>query len=354
MLEYFKNNSTTKHHSLFYFFSELESANMAEFAASQGDEGYETHGISHNSPHFHQDQATSTPCGNSVPVLFTPMLQDGSDVSSPFQSRITSGNFTEAHPSATPQPQRTVNSQHSVAQGFGSPVTSPQSLNSGYISETPYPHSSPATPITHGDQLANSNPSTPAQLSSPGSNATFHSTPHGPPSVRTHTSQFPHNCSPLVKADLHAGSPIMAQKGGPRAKQNIFPAASSEGMCLTGQSSAHSQWTSQLVSDSGTVSTPVTTADSLGYLNLLNDATDISNNQVLQEAACDLLNSIVPCSTIENSIDCISIPKSEPTFIVARKHGQGKGKKGKRKLSKNGEKLFCNMKAFVPSIPYQF
>lgn len=320
---------------------------MAEFAASQGDEGYETHGISHNSPLFHQDQATSTPCGSSIPVSFTPMLQNGSDVSSPFQSRITSGNFTEAHSSVTSQPQRTVNSQHSAAQGFGSPITSPQSVNSGYISEAPYPHSSPATPIAHGDQLVNSNPSTPAHLSSPGSNTTFHSTPHGPPSVRTHTSQLPHNCSPLVKADLHAGSPMMAQKGGPRAKQNIFPAASSEGMGLTGQSSAHSQWTSQLVSDIGTMPTQITTADSLGYLNLLNDA---SNNQVLQDAACDLLNSIAPCSTIENTIDCISIPKSEPTFIVARKHGQGKGKKGKRKLSKTGEDLLYNMKAFAPSV----
>jgi len=233
--------------------------------------------------------------------------------------------------------------------GYCSEVTSPHNLNTSYPSDNACAHCSPATPIPHADHF--SNPSTPTQLSSPNSHQTFHSTPHGPGHVCLHTntpsvsqahpavSSLIPNCSPLVKADLHPGSPRMSQKIGPQVKKNIF------------QQPAVSQWSQQVpnpASHSAVHSTPIVAdlglehPETTGYLNLLNEAIDQYNNgQLLQTGVNDLFTSIGTCSTIDNTIDCISLPKQEPVTMVSRKHGQGQGKKGKKKkATKKGQCRF--------------
>lgn len=232
------------------------------------------------------------------------------------------------------QPFSPASSHHSMPPD----ITSPH--HAGYQKENPCTHCSPATPITHDDQF--SNPSTPMQLSSPSAHQTLHSTPHGPSSILVHSKQAHPinnllNCSPLVKADLHPGSPRMAQKGGPQAKKNIFHTCDTKVI----QQSVANNWSVPLNPELGTsseVTNLVTNKqEAMGYLNLLSEAIDEYNNgDLLENGTSDLFSSLAPCTTIENSIECISLPKPEPVTMVARKHGQGKGKKGKKKPTKKG------------------
>lgn len=234
-------------------------------------------------------------------------------------------------------------------------VFSPASSHhTGYHTDNPCSNCGPATPITPCDQYS-SNPSTPMQLSSPQSHQNLHSTPHGPGNACIHTigqkvsqqhsavtSLIP-NCSPLVKADLHPGSPIMAQTNGPQVRKNIFQTVDGITRLVNTQSAGVGQWTRGLYTNVESATASVSNIPQLGleqpettgYLHLLNEAIDQYNTgELLPHGANDLFSTMAPCSTINNSIGCISLPKPEPVTMVSRAHGQGLGKKGRKKTKK--------------------
>ncbi|WAR09453.1 hypothetical protein MAR_019411 [Mya arenaria] len=218
----------------------------------------------------HEGLVTSTPCASSAPINFTPMLRGNELGSSPIHSAGSSGKNLSSTPATQPFSPTGQTTQSSGAS---------QSHSPGYQSENPYLHSNPATPISQ--DLLHSEPSTPMQLSSPSSNQQLHSTPHGPSSVRLHShasspihpqhatissKNIPSNCSPLVKADIHPGSPIMRQTNGPHVRKTILQPGDSS------------------------------------YLNLLSDAADLCTVDTASLAPEGSAYTST-CSTIENTID---------------------------------------------------
>ncbi|XP_052807190.1 uncharacterized protein LOC128236382 [Mya arenaria] len=282
----------------------------------------------------HEGLVTSTPCASSAPINFTPMLRGNELGSSPIHSAGSSGKNLSSTPATQPFSPTGQTTQSSGAS---------QSHSPGYQSENPYLHSNPATPISQ--DLLHSEPSTPMQLSSPSSNQQLHSTPHGPSSVRLHShasspihpqhatissKNIPSNCSPLVKADIHPGSPIMRQTNGPHVRKTILQPGDSS------QSYFSSYRPKQTTTNTKTISDfHLLNPQDSGYLNLLSDAADLCTVDTASLAPEGSAYTST-CSTIENTIDCISLPRPNTTTVGARAHGQGKGKKGK--LRKNGKK----------------
>ncbi|WAR09334.1 hypothetical protein MAR_019292 [Mya arenaria] len=246
----------------------------------------------------HEGLVTSTPCASSAPINFTPMLRGNELGSSPIHSAGSSGKNLSSTPATQPFSPTGQTTQSSGAS---------QSHSPGYQSENPYLHSNPATPISQ--DLLHSEPSTPMQLSSPSSNQQLHSTPHGPSSVRLHShasspihpqhatissKNIPSNCSPLVKADIHPGSPIMRQTNGPHVRKTILqPGDSSQ--------SYFSSYRPKQTTTNTKTNSDFHLLNPQGYLNLLSDAADLCTVDTASLAPEGSAYTST-CSTIENTI----------------------------------------------------
>lgn len=334
------------------YFTEIMCAN---FGVS--DAGYETQELAYNSPQHkalgsQQDlfstqpgsqcsnthragHATSTPCGNGVAVNFTPLIRgielDGSPVhsSSPgvLRGLHNHGDNTKLSPHGT------VTEAFSTAYSHCSEMTDPPTprnqqhlMTNDNVSchgNSPY---GPNT-LKHQHEDPYSNPRTPRQTSSPHISQMIHSTPTGPGSSRSladsdhfHNSSPIHpenstmsnvlkHCSPLIKSDIHPGSPIPAQIGRnvfqPNRRNNGLYFNSQVPTMLTSQNGQNLEHNSLGNTGAQNFMEPVD-----GYLNLLNDKVDVATSR---EA----------CSTIENTIGCISLP--EPTSAVTNVSNDEKG-----------------------------
>ncbi|XP_052242786.1 uncharacterized protein LOC127852831 isoform X3 [Dreissena polymorpha] len=231
---------------------------------------------------------------------------------------------------------------HTSASEGSSPV---------YHPESPFRHSNPATPIQHDPCQSYSDS---VQLSSPNSHHHLHSTPHGPSAVKKHANHkicsenILSNCSPLVKGDLCPGSPIMMQTNAPRTRKNIVFSSDNSGSYFSSIAASQAQTSVEQSqpcfaalaatgpSQSGVAQQEMHT----GFLQFLGET--VEQMDLGSSTLPGTLVAQPPCSTIENSIDCISLPKPNTTTVGARAHGQGMGKKGGRrkqstKKSKKGQ-----------------
>lgn len=349
---------------------ELERSNheilCANFGVSQADAGYETQEV-YSSPH-HTDlgtqpdlfttqhgsprimHPTSTPCGQGVPVSFTPLLRGNELGNSPVHSSTMPGGSQ-----ARSAGREDKLSPSSVATQPFSPVYS-------HASEPPTPrnqqhHTSCVSPYAPRTPMNDMYPHTPGQPESPHHSLMMHSTPTGPGSVRSqahesfaHHSPINHHsnmvtgamtaCSPLVKADLHPNSPLMTQKNTP-CKNNVSLGNHNSALYFNSQTAVSSTASTCLLNtDHGAV-----TSD--GFLTLLNDNPNIPVSHR-------------ECSTIENTIGCISLPQPENRKPDASSPGQTSRRKRKGKPKPLTAKKFSTLKGllakplkYTNSIPLQ-
>lgn len=314
------------------------------------DTSYETNSV--NSPHHavisQQDlfssqtsksgQITSTPCIDSVPVNFTPLLRSHELGSSPVHS---SGMFcgTSVVSDKRASPGSTATQPFSPAYSHGSNPPTPRNHQplSMFVNDSHTPRQSSEAP--------HSNPATP-QPSSPNVSHLVHSTPTRSGSVRSQNNLFHHSspiqhlqnnsisnkrlpphCSPLVKGDLHPGSPKMVQRNTDTSRGNqesniIFPTKTGvdNGLYFNSQQKLSIP---NVHTNSDDHPPPEMTTPS--FLNLLND---------------DLQTPNEPCSTVANSIECVSLPLSSGSqHVVGSDSNKSKVNSGETKeKDKNKQK----------------
>ncbi|XP_045196369.2 uncharacterized protein LOC123551470 [Mercenaria mercenaria] len=333
---------------------ELERSNheimCANFGVSQADAGYETQELVYSSPHHmplgsQQDlfatqhasnsprtgHATSTPCGNDVPINFTPLLRGNELGNSPvhltqsvFGGLKNSGGDSKISPSSTAtQPFSPAFSHYSEMNNPPTPRN--QQHLSAYVNEN-----SPVGTCTPGSHIEDpySNPATPIQSNT---GQIIHSTPTGPSSVRSQrnpdhfhhsspihsqhsavkNSHAPIHCSPLVKADIHPDSPLLAQT-------NVYQSSSNNGLYFSSHitSEMAGQNRHDFASNGCVAQTENFSEHASGYLNLLNGAANIPASRE-------------PCTTIENTIGCISLP--QPSSIESKPNKKKGASRSRRK-----------------------
>lgn len=252
---------------------------------------------------------------HSSPGVFSGLHKNGDNTKiSPRSTAKQASSPAYSHCSEMTNPSTPRNQQHLMKY-----------VNRSCHGGSPY---GPNTP-RHQHEDPYSNPGTPRQMSSPHTSQLIHSTPTGPGSSRSQSnSDHFHNsspihpkhstisnaltlCSPLVKSDIHPGSPMPASNG-----KNVFqPNRRNNGLYFNSQVTT--------ICTSQNAQHFIEPVD--GYLNLLNDEVDVATSR---EA----------CSTIENTIGCISLP--QPSSVVTDVSNTGKDsiKSGGNKSRRKGKK----------------
>lgn len=355
---------TTIYANIIFAFTEILCAN---FGVSQADAGYETQELAYNSPHHivHGTQhdhlssnlnlhsprtshVTSTPCGTGAIVNFTPLLRGNELGNSPVHSTSIvlggsekNGIVTKASPGSTEtQPFSPALSHYSEVNN--PPTPRHQQHLSSYING-----GSPGVPHTPKSHTVDpySNPATPQQ-SSPQHNQLLHSTPTGSVRSRTDSEHFhqsspihpqhntitnmhlPTQCSPLVKADLHPQSPFSTQN-----QTSFFQSATNNGLYFNSHVivRANTQNGQNLEHNVNNSAGMKNFSDHPGYMDLLTD--DGSNVRTSREH----------CTTIENSIGCISLPQPTNQATRAEDGKKGAARKSRRKkppVKRKGIKIY--------------
>ncbi|KAL4233281.1 hypothetical protein ACF0H5_007965 [Mactra antiquata] len=255
-------------------------------------------------PSQRNGQITSTPCLDSVPVNFTPLLRSHELGSSPVNSTPDIFSDKKLSPCSTATQPFSPSYSHCSEQNPTTPrhhhypaMCQSSTKSPRHVTDDVY--SNPATPKSYStstNMLVHSTPTGPGSVRSQCSNDHFHKSSPIHPTV--HSGKLPITCSPLVKADLHAASPRMVQKSTDQTLgTSIIPpsAAANNGLYFNSQQ--------KLIP----TSTPIDSVHSqVPFVCLLNDNT-------VHGQPCSNTDSSMPggsCSTIDNSIGCISLPSS--------------------------------------------
>ncbi|XP_060558968.1 uncharacterized protein LOC132719229 [Ruditapes philippinarum] len=310
---------------------ELERSNheilCANFGVSNADAGYETQELAYSSPHHvalgsqdlfstqhgsPQTHATSTPCGNGVPVSFKPILREGGIANSPVHSSSVFGGLKNTGINDKISPSSTATQPFSPAYSNYSEVNNPPTPHNQQHLSTYVNGTSPRGPNSPGSHAGDpySNPATPLQSNI---SHVMHSTPTGPgnpdhfhlssPIRSQHSavknSHVPVHCSPLVKADVHPHSPLLTHS-------NEYHLNSNSGLYFNSQITNEVS-NKNVNSNNGTGHFGHSTE---GYLHLLQQ--DVNSP-----------SSREPCTTIENTIGCISLPP--PSNSETKQNNQPNG-----------------------------